>query len=412
MSAFRLLILMSPVLVACGEVALDASAGGGLVDTRIDVATDVPLPRDSRPPDEDTSLAPDVDGAGPDELPYATKEDPALLVPREVAAKASIAASGDLVAWVERSNDTTALRVWDVSRPTVPPRTFVIPNLVAPRDLALSDAYLAYVDVRFGDPDIFAIALDTGREQVIASGFGAQEHPSVLGSRVAWEDCSACVMGDGPAGREPRREIFERDLTTALPARALTADQVADHSPRYGLLADGRPALAWVSGRATLRLERLEAGLSLTADVVATLAEDAEVGGLALIDGGIAWRPRPRIVNPDSMIVNPDSMWPSDLFLTPPDLATSTALTVHAELGAALELAPDGRDGFVTWLESPPNTPTTGRIMRSSIEGAAPVEIIGRDGLTEFAVGRTFVAFIAPRDDNDGLPDLHVLPTP
>jgi hypothetical protein len=383
------------------------AGNGGVSDTRLDVDTN----RDVDPPDS----GPSEDALEEVEAPFfGLKDDADFLVPGSIVARSEPAASGSLVAWVERpDNASPTLSVWDLDTPTTPPRTFEVPNLINPRHLALSDAFLVYTDDRYGDPDVFAIDLASGLERTVASGPGAQERPAILGSRVAWEDCSACVTGDGPRGREPLRDLAERDLATALPATVFGTPDVADHSPRYGLLDDGRPALAWVSDRATLRVERLEAGLSLTLEQSDNLAEDEAISGLSLVDGALTWRPSPLIVNPDSMIVNPDSMWPSDVLSTDLLTSTTTRLTTHAELGATLELSPDGRDGILYWLESPPAEPRNGRLMRATLAAPDAIStVFTSEGLNAFTVGRGFVAFIAPRQDNDGEPDLHVLRTP
>jgi len=422
MNRCLLTLLTFVALLPAGCGADDASTAG-VNDTGFQDAT---ATQDTSTPDSQTTDTTTSETASETASDAATdtreveapltgfKEDPTYLVPGNIAAKTDVVAAGDLVAWVEGSASATTtpiLVVWDVSTPSVGPRAFAPPTLLNPRALALSDAYLVYVDDRYGDPDIFAIDLTSGVEFSVVNRPGAQEAPAVLGSRVAWEDCTRCVTGDGVAGHEPNRELVERDLAGGGEI-ARTNDAVADRAPSYGLLADGRPALAWLSGRATLRLERLEAGVSATIDVDASLRVDQELGRVAIWKGLLAWRPSPLIVNPDSMIVNPDSMVPSDVFTSDPAAATApaVALTVHAEIAARMELGPQAFGPRLAWLEIPPGVPATGRVMLTTGGEEPPSTIAFATGMSTFAMGRDFVVFSAPRPDNDGKEDVHVLP--
>lgn len=405
-----LLPLLS-AFAACG--AGDDAAGvadTGASDAIFDTGGfDVP-PFDTSSPDTqvgDTTPSDSGTDVREVEAPLAgLKDDPTYLVPGNVAPRTDVAAAGDLVAWVEGTDAAPLIVVWDVSTPDLAPRAFSPPGLTRPRALALSDAYIVYVDDRYGDPDVFAIELATGAELAVVTRAGAQGSPAVLGARVAWEDCSACVTGDGLPGREPLREIALLDLGGG-DERALTSDVTPDRAPSFGLVADGRPALAWIAGRATLRVERLQAGLSASHDVEAELLPDQEVARVALWDGVIAWRPSPLIVNPDSMIVNPDSMFPSDVFTTSVEGGDTLRLTTHAELVGRMDLAPAAFGSRLAWLEIPPGVPGTGRVMLST--GAATSTLAEASGLVTFAMGRDFVVFTAPRADNDDQEDVHVL---
>jgi len=408
--ALAVLPLLS-LLVACGD---DEGATGvadtGISDAILDTGVFDGFPSDTTSPDTtppDTTPSDTSTDVREVEAPLVgLKDDPTYLVPGNVAPRAEVAAAGDLIAWVEGTDAAPLLVVWDISTPDAAPRAFSPPNLTRPRALALSDAFLVYVDDRYGDPDVFAIELATGAELAVVTRAGAQDAPAVLGARVAWEDCSACVTGDGLPGHEPLREIALRDLGGG-DERALTADATPDRAPGFGLLADGRPALAWISGRAALRVERLQAGLSATWDVLPSLLPDQEVARVALWEGGIAWRPSPLIVNPDSMIVNPDSMYPSDVFTTAIADGATTRLTTHAELAGGMDLAPSAFGPRLGWLEIPPGVPGTGRVVLSS--GGAPTTLAEAAGIVSFAMGRDFVVFTAPRADNDGEEDVHVL---
>ena len=402
--------LLPPVLLllaACGAMG-DQSAGvadtGAVFDA---VALDTLRP--------DFGLdAPggDVTTADAVELPeiegplIGLKGDPTYLVPGNRAKKTEVAAAGELVAWVEATDAAPLLVVWNVSTPELAPRSFSPPNLSHPHALALSDAFLVYVDDRYGDPDVFAIALDTGAEEAVVTLPGSAEKPAIQGSRVAWEDCRTCVTGPEMAGHEALREIVERELASGGELFR-TSDGVADRAPSYGLLADGRLALAWVSGRATLRLERIERGISATHEVETSLLATQEVARVAVWQGLIAWRPSPLIVNPDSMIVNPDSMYPSDVFTTAVADGRTARLTTHAEIAGAMRVAPLASGTRLGWLEIPPGVPGTGRVRIA--EGANPVTRAEVPGIVTFALGRSFVVFTAPRADNGDEEDVHVL---
>ncbi|HRE91728.1 MAG TPA: hypothetical protein PK095_21600, partial [Myxococcota bacterium] len=138
-----------------------------------------------------------------------------------------------------------SLVVWDTRDLSTAPRTYTVPNLTRPRQLALSDVYIVYVDDRYGDPDVFALNLETGVEQAVVTKFGAQERPDILGTLVAWEDCRDCIGGLDRPGREALRQVYTRDLAGGDEA-ALTTSAQGAFAPRFGLLVDGRQALAWI----------------------------------------------------------------------------------------------------------------------------------------------------------------------
>lgn len=401
---------------ACGEADMASGGVSNDVATGDTAVTDVATPDttvfdtgpgDAAPADTtpvDTSDAREDEVAG---ALFGLKVDERYLVPGNIAEKREVAAAGDLVAWVEGEAGARAIVIWDLATPDVAPRSFAPATLTNPRALALSDAWVVYVDDRFGDPDVFAIDLVTGVERVVVRRQGAQEAPAILGSRVAWEDCSACASGDGVAGREPGRDVIERELPDGAEVVRGEAG-VADRAPSYGLLADGRAALTWVSGRATLKLERVQAGVSASVDVSGSLRDDEEVARVALWDGLIAWRPSPLIVNPDSMIVNPDSMYPSDVFTTDPGDGATAALTVHAELSWRMSPALAPFSERLAWLQIAPGEPALGQVWMVT-GGGTPALQAEAGGLSSFAMGRQAIVFSAPRADNDGLDDVHVL---
>jgi hypothetical protein len=420
--------LLVALLASCGDQDMtssrpDATADAVSPDTSItdttttpdvssDVSSDTSLPDTSHDTDDgglsDTRL--DTEVVAP---LFGLKADERFIVPGNVASKTWPTMAGPLVAWVESTDAAPVLMVWDTRSPSTAPRAYVVPMLSDPRELALSDAFLAYVDDRYGDPDIFAIDLESGVERPVVTRPGAQEKPAIIGSRVAWEDCRQCLTGVGIPGREVARQVVERDLAGGG-ERSVSTSAAGAFSPRYGLLEDGRQALVWVEGRTTLVVERLEPGFDRRHDVVASLPANLEVASANLVAGLISWRPRPLIVNPDSMIVNPDSMWPSDLFVSSADTGDTTRVTTHAELGASLPIGIEGLGTTVAWLESPPGDATSGSFRRldTSVSPLTPDTLFTLAGTSGFALGNGFAVVTAPRADNDGLDDLHLFPIP
>jgi len=411
---------------ACGADESDATVQDALADTGI---SDTPTPDATSDASPDTTSPDTSSDVSNDTGPSDTREDPdetvaplfglkadeSFVVPGNVGRKTSPAVAGPLVAWVEDTDLAPVLVVWDTRALSNAPRTYAVPLLSNPRQLALSDAFLAYVDDRYGDPDVFAIDLETGVERPVATLPGAQERPAILGSRLVWEDCRLCVTGLGVRGREAERQVVERDLAVAgSPERLVTNSTDGAFAPRYGLLEDGRQALVWVEGRSTLVVERLEAGFFRRHDVSASLPDDLEVASTHLVSGLLAWRPRPLIVNPDSMIVNPDSMWPSDLFVSSADTGDTVRVTIHAELGASLPIAIEGLGSRLAWLESPPGVPNEGRfrLLDTSETPLTPDTLFALTAPSGFALGADYAVVTAPRADNDGLDDLHLFALP
>ncbi|MBE7419209.1 MAG: hypothetical protein HS128_16000, partial [Ideonella sp.] len=407
-------------LAACGDandsVATNDTGGisDALQDTIGDVSADTTTPDTG--PDSDTS----ADTRDPDTLEetvsplFSLKSDDRFIVPGNIAEKTSPAVAGALVAWVETTDLGPSLVVWDTRDLNQAPRSYTVPNLTRPRQLALSDVYMVYVDDRYGDPDVFALDLETGLERPVVTKFGAQERPDILGTVVAWEDCRDCVSGAEVPGREAQRQVYSRDLASGDETQLTTSPDGA-FSPRFGLLVDGRQALAWVEGRAALAYTRLLPGQSGRFDVSASIPTDQEVASLELVAGILAWRPRPLIVNPDSMIVNPDSMWPSDLFATQVDGGDTTALTLHAELSGRLANAGTARtiDGLgdqLAWLESSPGDPRVGRFMVRELGAGLNDQRFALPEISGMALGSEYAVVTAPRADNDGLSDLHLFP--
>jgi hypothetical protein len=407
---------------ACGD---DSSLAGtpdtSIADTSSDTSVqdsitgDTSFPTDTNVNDTSFDTGPSdttSDTRDPEGPLNGLKEDPRFLVPGNRAAKSQIAAAGTLVAWVEDvpdGNDTIpALVVWNLVDPTVAPRVYAPPNLANPRSLVLGPGLLVYVDDRYGDPDLFAVDLERGTERAVVTRPGAQEHPALSGNRLAYEDCSSCVTGDAEVGREPARAVVVRALDSGLEERFDGLD--ADRRPTFGTL-DDRPVLAWISGRA-LALKRLDSvDPELTVDLGASLGAEAEVAAVAVWRDALAFRPNPLIVNPDSMIVNPDSMYPSDVFVAALD-GSVTRLTTHAELAQGMDPAlrvpglSGAADAALTWLESTPGDPALGRLRVWRSAASTVVELRGLDA---FAVGTSLLAFTAPRADNDGASDVHVL---
>lgn len=209
----------------------DAVADTSPSDTTADASAD------TSSPDTSADVGPGDTREPPDTVAPLTgfKDDGRFIVPGQIAKKTWPAVAGSLVAWVEGTDAGPVLVVWDTQVLTNPPRVYLVQNLVNPRELTLSDAFLAYVDDRYGDPDVFALDLETGVERAVVTRPGAQEKPSIIGSRVAWEDCRDCVTGGGVPGRESQRQVVERDLAGGA-ERIVASGAGGAFAPRYGLL--------------------------------------------------------------------------------------------------------------------------------------------------------------------------------
>lgn len=400
-------------LLACGsdEAAISPTQDATFDTSTPDTSTPDTSGSDTLPSDTSVSdTSTDTREPGEVVLPlFSLKSDDRFVVPGNIAAKSSPTMAGPLVAWVETTDQGPTLAVWDTRDVTTAPRVYDVALLSNPRELALSDAFLAYVDDRYGDPDVFAIDLETGTERAVVTKAGAQEKPTILGSVVAWEDCRDCVTGAGIPGREVARQVWQKDLGAGDEVQVSVSADGA-FAPRFGLLADGRQALAWVEGRAALSWVRVLAGASGRFDVSAFVPVDHEVASLEMVAGLLVWRPRPLIVNPDSMIVNPDSMWPSDVFTTQAESGDTTALTEHAELSGSLTSNIDGLGERVGWIEAVPGQARTGRFVRHDITASLSDTLFTLDEITGVALGSGYAVVTAPRTDNDGQSDLHLFP--
>ncbi|MGB0591227.1 MAG: hypothetical protein ACPGU1_16240 [Myxococcota bacterium] len=371
-----------------------------------------PLPDISGP--VDVSLGggdvPQEEGNGPeppDELDSGT-----YLFPGTVAARGQVTASGGMVAWVERtaSQSTPVLVVWDVLT-GLEPVELRVPNLVNPTQLVLSESWLVYVDDRYGDPDLFAINLETGLEEAVVTAVGAQVEATILGDSVAWRDCRGCVDGgDGAA------EIYRLELGSGALAKRVTTSDVDDRAPSLGMLADGTEVLAWVEGERRLRVQGL--------DVEQSWEVGAFVSTIDIAAGLITWREatgiinpdsmKPLIINPDSMmpvgIINPDSMIPSDVYGTAVATGETHAISVHAELSPELLGRVHAAGAQVAWVEA--NTAAgEGSLLRVADAATGKVvETIDEPGLWSPSLSTEVVTFIAPRSGNADLDDVWVLP--
>ena len=342
---------------------------------------------------------------------FVLKPDARYLVPGGIARRSELAGTSGGFAWVEHTaggGDAVPplIVAWDAPSAASAPQTFDVPNVLAPRELALSDDWIAYVDDRFGDSDVFAIDRSTGLERAVARRPGPAQHPAIAGSRVAWAECPTCVTGDGDEGME----IFELDLAVGGAPTQRTVNAFVDGRPAFGTLADGKLALTWVEGASTLRVVAVVGavgGVDATIDLAARVGVDHHIGGLALDTGVLAWRPRP-------VIVNPDIMFPSDIFATTVDSQLTVALTDRIVARPAMSLATPALAGRAAWLEADASVAgnaadAPGRVQVASLAGAAvTTEPIA--GLTGLALGRAHLAFMAPRADNGGLSDIWVLP--
>jgi hypothetical protein len=222
---------------------------------------------------------------------------------------------------------------------------------------------------------------------------------------VVYSDCSACVAG---SESQDASEIFQVNVSEAGPPIRLSNNDTNDAAPVFGTLADGSSAVAWISDYIRLTVT--------VGDVTSTVAADADfVQSVALVGGRIVWRPSPAIINPDSMmpspmIINPDSMMPSDVYLTDMTTGTTTALTEHSEVGPGTPILLEGAGAKVAFAEGILDSARE-RVRVISLEGLFPeVVSIEEAGISEITIGADYVGFVAPRDDNEGLSDVWLLP--
>jgi hypothetical protein len=374
--------------------------------------TDIPIPPNV--PDIDTGDV-GVSGGTADTGPLpneSAKFDEVYLVPPGVASRGQVAASEGRVAWVERTTtqETPNLVVWEVFG-TGEPVVLRTPNLVNPTQLVLSEGWLVYVDDRYGDPDLFAVNLETGLEEAIATEIGAQVEPDIQGDLVAWRDCRGCVDGGDSAA-----EIYSIDLASGAPAKRITVSETDDRGPSFGRLADGTEVLAWIEGERRLRVQGL--------DVEATWEVGAFVSSVDVAAGLMTWREatgiinpdsmKPLIINPDSMmpagIINPDSMIPSDVYGTQVSTGETHAISVHAELSPESLGSVHAAGVNVAWVEANTEMGVGSRVQLANAATGKVSETIDVPGLWSPALAADLVVFIAPRDDNAGLDDVWVLP--
>ncbi len=404
MRASATLVTMGLALVlgACGDMAVEA--GGGVApdasqgDTSADAGlSDVVFPGDDVN-EQDSGPLPDVpteDSVAPDVRTLSLKEDPVFLVPGAVAERREIALSATHAAWVERDapGEPERLMLWALDGASEPV-DLDAPYLTQPRQLVLTPTWLFYVDDRYGDPDVFGVRLSDGADVAVVTKPGAQEHPTAVGSLVAWQDCRLCVEGQPQVPA-----IYAREMTGGSEAR-VTDGVEPERRPAFGTLADGQEVtLGWLSGATSV------AALVDDAETVWDVAFD--VDSLALASGKLVWRASKSIINPDSMI-------PSDVFITDAVTGATSSLSLHGHVEPTLDGAPTASGSRVAWIESIPGAPAEQRRVRMvdlADGGAEPVQTVTQlVGLSQARLGPNHLAVTAPRPDNDGLSDLWILP--
>ncbi|MDP6943908.1 MAG: hypothetical protein QF464_07120 [Myxococcota bacterium] len=355
------------------------------------------------------------DSAGPHEdadSGLMIKADDTYLVPIGVGSRGQVAASTGTVAWVEREapGEVPHLVVWRVGS-IEPPRHLRIPNLSRPAQLALSSGWLVYVDNRYGDEDIFAVNLDTGLEQAVVTAVGPQVEPAVRGDVVVWRDCRHCVSGDVSAS-----DIYRVVLDSGEPEQRLTDSTEEERRPALGTLADGSEAVVWIEGHERLRV--VSDGVSEAWDV------GAFVSTVGVTAGRLMWREQTGVINPDSMkplvinpdsmmpvgVINPDSMIPTDVYGTNALTGDTEAVSVHAEIAPQMEGAVQASGGRVAWVEADPDLGLESRVVVADAESADVETVVEVDGVWAPALSADLLVFVAPRDDNDDMNDVWVLP--
>jgi hypothetical protein len=334
-----------------------------------------------------------------------TKVDPTYLVPPTVSRKAHLDVTDGLAAWVEIANAGSSPQIvlWNFAQNKAP-KVLDIPYVLNPSRVRIGDAWIFYVDSIWGDDDIFGIRLSDGKWQLVAGGPGAQVLHDVRNGRILYTDCSQCVPGSVNATSS---EIYELNAADAgLPLR-LSNNDVQDTSPIFGTTVGGEAVIAWVSNYSNLVVRIGENQTTYKTEAV--LVED-----LALIEGRIAWRASPAIINPDSMIpspmiINPDSMIPSDVNLTDIVTGTTSALTQHVELGASTPTTLKGRSPYIAFAEGIMNSDRERVRVFNVAAGGIEAALIEEPGVQALTLGKGMLGFIAPRADNEGLDDVWLL---
>ena len=352
-------------------------------------------PDDVGPSESDDDASDQDDDAGP-VTTADLKDDDVYLVPPGVRERSELALGAGVAAWVERDapGDSPRIAVWDLET-LAAPAVLALPFLVSPRELALGDGWLFYVDDRYGDADVFAVRLADGTEHPVVALPGDQDQPTAAGTTVAWRDCRACVAGAGDAPAE----IYSLDVAAddAVEER-LTDDDAPDRSPAFGTLADGGTGLAWLTGDDRLKARSADGALT-------TIVAPASVAALALTYGVISWRESVSIINPDSMM-------PDDVFGTPLDGGETFAYSEHAELLPGLDSRPSASAGQVAWLESVPGEVPLNRAVVADATTGEQLLTVEAPGVDQPRLSATadYLAFTAPRADNGGQADVWVLP--
>ena len=401
-----LVVTLSVTMLACADMAMSESAGStnfttldqGLPNQDVGVAlpdfggNDTGLPRDAADFDQGPFPPPGLprDAVFPAEL---LKDVPEYLVPAAVGAKAHLAISPTMAAWVNISPRGRELVTWELFGEAAP-KTWTVPGLVNPRQLAVSQQWLVWVDVTH-DPtgDLFALNLQTGTSSLVVGVPGAQNKPALNGSVLVWQDCRACST----TTERPTPSIYRRDLNALPVEEALVDDGLAHSLPVLGTLADESVAVAWLVGTSTIRVVGNEVDTSFP-------AQGSGVEGLALWQGTLAFRTQPAIINPDSMI--PTDPWAIDVAS-----GTQTLLATDQNLSAGLpsKVVVAG-DGFA-WLDQDPADPSDIRVVVVGAD-ASPIGSFAAPVATEIVGGGGWIGLVAPLAVNADESDILVKAAP
>jgi len=386
-------------LSACASFDEAASPGGPVLVTDegpptpnpgLDVGIDVPF--DSAT--SSTDAGPDLPNPLRAEFPPGSvKDEPGFVVPATVAPKGQLVVSATQAAWIQTDiKGKPRLVTWDLFGGATPQVRGV--NVVRPRDLAISDDYVVWVDDTFDTAgDIFALDLQTDSAFLVVGAPNVQRRPAIRGSVVVWEDCRNC-----PADvSKPAPDLYRRDLAAPPGELQLTADSAMDRFPTVGTLSNGAVAVAWLRGSDTVRVlgggldESFPAGLG--------------VEGVALAQGKVAFRAQPAIINPDSMI--PTDPWAIDV-------ASGAQVTLASDQNIVGSM-PSGvtalGDGRFAWLALNPADQGDASVVIAEPDGSGTVTVLA-PGATQMAAGGAWIGFVAPRADNDGAPDVWLAPAP
>lgn len=107
------------------------------------------------------------------------------LSPKKDPELASVDISGELVTWVDQTDETADIVVFDLGTGSLVNVTGGMGSATSP---AVSGRWVVWEDLRSGNADIFAYNMDTEEELRLTSHPSHQTRPDISGNRVVWQD--------------------------------------------------------------------------------------------------------------------------------------------------------------------------------------------------------------------------------